>query len=323
MEKCYIYRLIKMNAFLKFKLFVISLYILSTFTLANEQDCSELYKVLNKTAQLDFKAYPMSSEELSPKRPIDRPLNGPEGYKYLLDDTLEDKVPENGIIIDVGGAHGEAVRELSQKKNAIAIVFNTQTADEDLTNAVIGSNGKFQYVKGWAEEELPKYVNLADLLLDVYGAYSYSIEKVKLIEAYYNALKPGGMARIVVPVNSVAHVVDPAKRKIWLDRLKSRTHDSVAPGLLPLHHWLVEKYPEIFSWVSTSKAEFSWTTKGLHDGSGVLVIKKPLKDQSLKLGLTYLQHFNTNTILYPTLAPDIFLIPSDFPNPELIKNPMR
>lgn len=269
---------------------------------SSEPPCEDLYKKLNRTAHIGFDEYTRSGNENAPLRPNSRPLEGNTGYNGFLKDQLESRVPEDGLMIDVGGGRGLAARQLAEKRRAKSIVINTQEPDEEMRAAVAQSQGRFNYHQGWAEEELAKFKGAADLITDVYGAYSYSIEKPRILEAMYGALKPGGMARVLVPPNSVATVALPEKRARWIELWRARQHYGLRGddlGYISLPDWLVRNHPDVFS------------IEPWNDGTTlVLVMKKPAgADSSLSLGLSPLDRWDTGTSMSPQLAPEVMFVP--------------
>lgn len=65
----------------------------------------------------------------------------------------------------------------------------------DVVNGAIRKE-KFRYNVGFAEHVLPQIDEKADLITDVYGAFFYSAGRMRLLDDYYEQLKPGGAAMI-------------------------------------------------------------------------------------------------------------------------------
>lgn len=277
-----------------------------------------LFKQLNPTAKVEFADYTSTVGEYSPRRPNDRPLRGNGSYNSTLRASLEDHLPIGGVVIGLGSGHGYALRELSELNHATAIVLNTQKPTQEILDYEKKAEGQFRYIKGWAEETLRLFKNFADLIVDVFGAYSYSIEKVSLIQDMYQALKIGGTARILIAQNSEAYVVDPVQRELWIKNGRRG-----ATGLTSLHYWLTEKHPDIFSWIPIDPPKHYWDTGKVQSNFGVLVMKKNTNQSTLDLKLSYMEHFDVNSPLFPALAPDVLFVPREYPNQESLKLPRR
>lgn len=97
---------------------------------------------------------------------------------------------------------------------------------------------KVRYELGLSENILEKYHGQASLITDLWGAYVYSPNRLKVLKSFYNALKVGGKAYVFFGRQS--------------DHSPYR-HDEVqlssTPGeAMSLIDWLITCYPEIFSY---------------------------------------------------------------------------
>lgn len=64
---------------------------------------------------------------------------------------------------------------------------------------VLKKHGKrFNYIYGKAQAYLSELTNTFDIILDLWGAYFYSIDKIELLRLYHQALLPNGTAVIVL-----------------------------------------------------------------------------------------------------------------------------
>lgn len=162
---------------------------------------------------------------------------------------LENEVPLGGLAIDVGGGQGKAYHQLAEKQNLTAIVINTQ----ELSKADFLMNklkGKFVYRRGWAQRILREYEGQADLITDIWGAFSYEMDKAEILNLIYAALKPGGTAYILFNSFKTPAIVKDGKNEIDIDA------------------WLAAKFPSLFSWHASPGKNTAM--------ANILVIKKPL-----------------------------------------------
>ena len=110
------------------------------------------------------------------------------------------------------------------------------------------ATGKFDYRVGFAESIVPNLEKKFDLISDSFGAYYYSGGRIKLIDQYYDALKPGGTAfvlfrsldrRLISKDGDLTWVQDPAhgpSNRVKLNDGKSEN----------LEEYLAHQYPSIF-----------------------------------------------------------------------------
>jgi hypothetical protein len=95
----------------------------------------------------------------------------------------------------------------------------------------LSESGNLTYVTEFVEDVLPKYKGQVKLLPDLWGAFGYSSERVRLIEGFYSALAEDGSAHIYVSRVSPTIVLDNPDDRNGID----------------LVDYLVETYPSIFS----------------------------------------------------------------------------
>ena len=173
----------------------------------------ELYKFANASARLPIENY---------KEPNKRSLLI---YKLVIGlDRFS--INDQSVVIDLGGGLGVAMQELAQETGCRAININTQKMASLPENAP----PSYEYVQGWAEEILPKYQNQATHIIDLWGAFSYTILKTELIEKIYDSLQMGGEARIYFNYfMTPTQVIQPDGKAIDFDR------------------WLASRFPEIVS----------------------------------------------------------------------------
>lgn len=123
------------------------------------------------------------------------------------------------------------------------------------------SRGQVRYLVGYAEELLPQMEDQIFLLTDVWGAFSYSPERVRLLENYYNALTAHGEARIFVSGVYSTYVLSPDKERMSLIR------------------YLTMRYPDIFSVEQPEVENFK--------SGRILIIKKRAGLNRLSIGLEF------------------------------------
>lgn len=168
------------------------------------------YKRANPTAQLSFDQYP---------QPNKRSLHQ---YNSTFNIEIQNKVHPGSVVIDLGGGPGLAMFELAEVSGATTIVINTQKNSQVL----LPKRGQFIYRRGWVEEHLPEYENQADIIIDLWGGFSYSINKKEILEDIWRALKPGGNAYVYFNFRKTPAVVH------------RRNH-----GSFHLHRWLRLNFP--------------------------------------------------------------------------------
>ncbi len=132
-------------------------------------------------------------------------------------------------LIDLGAGQGFAVRdaiESGEFKNAIAIDFTDFSSARHWDFAPERTISKVRFEEDSAEAALLRYPNTADVIVDNYGAFTYSPARVHILNSAYRALKPGGIAYFRCPPVSFVHS---------------------GGKTVPLETYLSKKYPKVFS----------------------------------------------------------------------------
>lgn len=230
---------------------------------ASPEGLESQFQKLNRNAQAPFAEY---------KNPNSRSLQdydditGVSSKKNI--NSLVALVPKKGVVIDLGGGIGAALHEMAKIKDINAIVINAQKPENFIPTGK--TKGQFEYVSGWAEIEIKKYKGKADLVLDIWGAFSYSIMKAELIEQAYAALKPGGRAFILF---------HPRKTRA-LVKWQAQTQTGFESREARLDLFLEAVYPKIF--------KTSWSKAQETSQARIIEIRKPSSGgpESLNLGLT-------------------------------------
>ena len=179
------------------------------------------------------------------------------------------------LIIDLGAGQGVAMKEAVESgafERAVAIDFHDHTEAGHWMITETEVLHRVVYEQGAAETILPKYFSAADVIVDNYGAFTYSSARLHLLESAYRALRPGGRAYIRTP--PVAFVIQP-----------DRT-------LIPLGEHLSKKYPQFFS----VRFNESWSAQrplhhemvGAHQ---VLIMTRSKSDPFPRLTLTVEQEY--------------------------------
>ncbi|HEX4926226.1 MAG TPA: class I SAM-dependent methyltransferase, partial [Bdellovibrionales bacterium] len=191
-------------------------------------EIGKMTKALNQNAAVPPSNY---------KQPRSRPLEGTfDSYNGRLFDTangrkLQDMIEPGDIVLDIGGGTGRAMFELALQTLARVFVINTQRySKQSLVEAAGADPGaRFRFLSGFVEDILPRFKNRAKLIVDMWGAFSYSPAKAEIVEAVYAALKPGGQAVIYVAA---------ATYEIYVN---------TPAGKVRFVEWLVTTYPGLFS----------------------------------------------------------------------------
>ena len=208
-----------------------------------------LYKASNSNAQLSSSQY---------TQPNGRGLREYEDFLLRENETFKGILPENGVIIDVGGGMGIAMRTLAEMTPIHAIVINTQDFSKMHERRTF--QGSVDYRVGWAEDVLREIPDeTADEVVDVYGGLTYSPHRIELIEQIYRTLKPGGTARLFF---------NPTKTPTWVK--------VPGEGKLNLHAYLEKELPGLVQ-LRRSRAPMS--------GGFVIEMRKPLSGKPKTINL--------------------------------------
>ncbi len=199
-----------------------------------------------------------------------------QDYQSIL--SMPEGFIGNGMtVLDSGSGLGVAMQEVARKFDIKAIAVNAQDVSSSEVfkqGADLVAKGKLIYREGYSEAVLSEFPNQLDRITDVWGAYPYTGNRALLVEQYYNALKPGGEARILVPsyCQTVLKVSNEESRKYtWND-------DEQHQKLIMFEQWLHKTYPNIFNWERSKHPRSAMSL--------VLVIKKPMNGTTISLGLT-------------------------------------
>ena len=104
-------------------------------------------------------------------------------------------------ILDCGAGEGVAIEQLLESGFGNAHVKKaTGISLHAFKNArnLIAKYKKLDWYIEDAFSALPKLETKYDFIVDVWGAYSYVNERIKLLKLYYNALSPGGKAYVYI-----------------------------------------------------------------------------------------------------------------------------
>ncbi|MES2962746.1 MAG: class I SAM-dependent methyltransferase [Bdellovibrionota bacterium] len=158
------------------------------------------FKRVNSTARMDANSYPM---------PNARQKNEYEISLFPKDIRFRDLLRRGDVVLDVGGGQGRAMSELAQALPVHTIVINTQ--DFSALHSRTRFKGSLEYKVGWAEQKLKEIPSgSVHLVVDLWGAFTYSPNKAEILEEIYRILKPGGRAYLLFPNKTPAHVEDPS-----------------------------------------------------------------------------------------------------------------
>lgn len=113
-------------------------------------------------------------------------------------------------ILDAGCGNGSAIHELLSDRelnDAIDTCTGVSVSYFEHIKEVSRLHGdRFIYYKGKVEDVLKEQKNQYDIILDVWGAFSYSPYKLEVLELYYQALTLNGEARILSPDRSTLKI---------------------------------------------------------------------------------------------------------------------
>jgi SAM-dependent methyltransferase len=172
-------------------------------------------------------------------------------------------------LIDLGAGKGIAVREAVERlklERAVAIDLHDHFVPTEWEGFHDRVEEKILHHTEAAESALLRHPGEADLIVDNYGAYTYSPARIHLLEAAFQSLKPGGKAFLRIPPASFV---------------------KTPSGLQPLEEYLVERFPGIFGirtrgWFPKRQSEL----EGFTDSRKVLVMTRPKKSTNpLRLNL--------------------------------------
>lgn len=135
----------------------------------------------------------------------------------------------NVTVLDSGAGQGVAMQDLITRVKSIErCTCVTKHLFEEI-DCPVKVKEKMKWVFGRSEDYLFGTMARFNLITDLFGAYAYSPDRDKLIEQYYNHLKVGGKAFVLL-VNR--------------DNLKNIIR--VGDRAVRLEEYLVEKYPASF-----------------------------------------------------------------------------
>lgn len=126
---------------------------------------------------------------------------------------------------------------------------------------------RFNYYLGPVQNVLSKAVETNgafDLILDVWGSYKYSQDKLGLLKQYHHALKPGGQAHI--------YLVDDLF-------INDEAGKSIA-----FSEWASEKYPETFAITTTAKSNYETFTLTITKSTARLTLPDFVVKSSKEVG---------------------------------------
>lgn len=162
-------------------------------------------------------------------------------------DRLKIKEPLGKLIIDLSAKAGKKISILDAGCGA-CVAMDELLKDSELDGSihrVTGVSmhyfknaqlvtkshpGRFVFYLGKVQDVLLKGFERFDLILDTWGAYSYSTNKFDLLKQYYESLHPGGIAHIYM-----GHIA---------------LSISVGGRNVPFFEWAIKNYPDIFSYTS-------------------------------------------------------------------------
>jgi SAM-dependent methyltransferase len=135
-------------------------------------------------------------------------------------------------LLDVGCGKATAITDLLSDKSLEPYLESVTGISmhhfKNIKKVIAAHKGRFIFALGQAQDILMHFANSFDLIVDIWGAFQYSDDKVGLLRRYYQALKPQGKAEIY------AHRMD---SMLFL-------HNQKEKALLP---WILKKYPNTFS----------------------------------------------------------------------------
>jgi SAM-dependent methyltransferase len=180
-------------------------------------------------------------------------------------------------LIDLGAGQGMAVREAIESgefKNAIAIDLTDFSSAKHWDYARESTLPKIRFEEDSAEAALLRYPNTADVIVDNYGAFTYSPARIHILNSAFRALKPGGIAYFRCPPLSFV---------------------SSGGRMTPLEIYLSQKYPRIFTVRKNRTTPFENPDLDPYTAAEtVLVMKRPKDGTVLDLELEIGSHQKWN-----------------------------
>jgi SAM-dependent methyltransferase len=134
------------------------------------------------------------------------------------------------LIIDLGAGQGIAMKEAVETgafERAVLIDFHDFGFADHWFFAETDTLHRVIHEQGAAELVLAKYDSAADVIVDNYGAFTYSPARLHLLKSAFRALRPGGRAYLRTPPVSFVKMGD--------------------ESMVPLEVYLEKKFPRIFS----------------------------------------------------------------------------
>lgn len=137
--------------------------------------------------------------------------------------------------MDSGCGSGIAIDELLSDNELKSYLHHVSGISmhyfKDIESVLNKHGSRFTYYSGTVQDVLSNAIettNAFDLITDLFGAYTYSSDKINLLKQYHQALKPGGIARIFQQDAS----------DLYLDIKGSKTN---------FIEWAASRYPETLS----------------------------------------------------------------------------
>jgi SAM-dependent methyltransferase len=156
--------------------------------------------------------------------------------KYII--TFARKIGRKIVILDSGCGKCTAIDELLSDPcldNHIQQITGVSLHYfENVKQVMTKHPGRFIYYYGTIQNVLSQALETHqkfDLILDIWGAYPYSENKLNLLRQYHDALKPSGEARILT--------ADYAHSDLSINNNSDK--------LVQFSLWATQEYPEIFS----------------------------------------------------------------------------
>ena len=189
-----------------------------------------------------------------------------EGFSYASKDVI------NALSNITGGEPNLFSKSVNMTKEDAFIFYKSELQKLALQIDDLKKQGKFDYKVGFVEDVLPSYQGQASRLTDLWGAYSYSPDRVRLIESYYKALKNDGVAYVSLS-----------------ERASTGIHYNPVTGgfQTSFESYLVSRYPQIFQIV----------LKRNNTAMGFLRIKKDHTILQLDIGLKFKRIINEQEVL--------------------------